>query len=552
MSATGTQPRLPGVIQYKVSTIRGGTYDVVVVGAGHHGLTCAAFLAKAGKRVLVLESRSVVGGMCWTREMDGAPGYQVNPCALEVLLMGAKPSVIDQLQLEKYGLDFVYPKILTTGLFPDGAHVTFFKDRTKTVENLKYFSQRDAVQYGRLVDGITWALKAAMPYLMGPASRPSLGALYDILKVLLRGRKEVARGARILLSPMKTVLDEYFESDQVKVALGNYSLANFGLMTDAGSAAYLTILTGAHEFGVRRPRGGSGQLTRALAACVVDHGGEIRLNAHVAKIKVTNGRASGVFLRDGEEIGATQVVAATDPVVLATKLLDGDVLPQSTHEQIRGLKPTINPINVFKADIALSRSPKFTGLGHGDIDRDLVSALSMCQSMDAFHRSERACARGEYDDDNIPMTNYIPSIVDRSLVPEGSNGDYLYLYASNAPQDLSGGRRWETEAEAFLKKCLRIFDGYAPGTSDSVIDVYMTPPTEFAPRYNGNNGNYAQVGMGSPSQLGPWRPIPDFSGNKTPIDGLWHASSGSHPIPYINGWAGRTVAKEILRVRHKP
>jgi beta-carotene ketolase (CrtO type) len=323
-------------------------------------------------------------------------------------------------------------------------------------------------------------------------------------------------------------------------------------MSDAGSAAYLTILTGAHEFGVRRPRGGSGQLTRALAACVVDHGGQIRVGAHVTSIAVKNGRAVGVILRDGEEVAARVVVAATDPVVLATQLLEQGVLPQSTHDQIRGLKTTINPINVFKADIALSRMPKFSGLGHGNIDRDLVSALSLCPSMEAFHRSERACSRGEYEDDNIPMTNYIPSIVDRSLVPESSGGDYLYLYASNAPQELSGGRTWETEAPVFLKKCLSIFDRYAPGTSESVLDAYITPPTEFARRYNGNNGNYAQVGMGSPNQLGPWRPIPDFSGNKTPVDGLWHASSGSHPIPYINGWAGRTVAREILRSAGRP
>ena len=431
MNAPDHRPPLLGVIQYQTTETSSGTYDAIIVGAGHHGLTCAAFLAKAGKRVLVLESRDVVGGMCWTREMDHAPGYQVSPCALELLLMGAAPSIVDQLNLAKYGLKFVYPKILTTGLFPGGKHVTFFKERALTVENLRHFSPRDAVRYGELVDGITWALKAAMPYLTGPATRPRPGAVLDILKVLMKGRKEVARGAHILMSSMESVLDEYFESEQVKIALGNYSLANFGLMSDPGSGAYLTILTGAHEFGVRRPVGGSGQLTRALAACINDYGGEVRVHAPVAEIQVSNGRAVGVVLKSGEEIKAKQVIAATDPVVLATKLLDPKNLPQSTHDQIRGLKKMIPPINVFKADIALSRPPKFSGLGHGDIDRDLVSCLSMCQSMEAFHRSERMCGMGTYEDDNLPMTNYIPSIVDRSLIPEGSNGDTLYLYASN-------------------------------------------------------------------------------------------------------------------------
>ena len=545
MSTTAERPALPGVIPYAVTQTSSGSYDVIVVGGGHHGLTAAAFLAKAGKRVLVIEAREVVGGMCWTKEMDGAPGYQVNPCALEVLLLGAQPSIVDQLDLYKYGLEYVYPNVLTTGLFPDGKHVTFFKDRAKTVENLKYFSPRDAVRYGELVDGITWALKAAMPYFMGPAFRPRPGAIWEIIKILLKGRRQVARGARVLLASMQSALDEYFESDQVKIALGNYSLANFGLMSDAGGGAYLTILTGAHEFGVRRPKGGSGQLTRALAACVVDHGGEIRVNTRVAEIKVSNGRTTGVALQSGEEISAKQVIAATDPVVLATKLLAASSLPASTHEQIRGLMPTINPINVFKADIALSRPLNFSGMGHQHLERHHFEGLSLCQSMADFHRSEQLCTRGDYDPSNMPQTNYVPSIVDPTLVPAG--GEYLYLYASNSPQELSGGRTWETHAQTYLMECLKVFEQYAPGTIASVVDAYITTPPEFARRYNGNNGNYAQVGMGSPTQMGPWRPIPDFAGNKTPIDGLWHASSGSFPIPYLNGWAGRTVAGEVLR-----
>ncbi len=551
MTIMETHPPGSGLIQYQTVDKCRQEYDVIVVGGGHHGLTSAAFLAKSGKSVLVLEARDTVGGMCWTREMDNAPGFRVSPCALELLLLGASPSIVDQLELHKYGLKFVYPQILTTGLFPGGAYITFYKDRAKTEANLKHFSKRDALRYGELVDCITWALKAAMPYLMGPATRPRPGAVWEILKILLKGRKGVANGARILMSSMEAVLDEYFESEEVKIALGNYSLANFGLMSDPGSAAYLTILTGAHEFGVRRPLGGSGQFPRSLAACIVAHGGDIKVNAMVDKIKVQNGRAVGVALQSGEEISAKQVIAATDPVILGTKLLNRSDLPDSTHSQLQALKTTIPPINVFKADVVLRELPKFSGFGHDDIDIELLGALSMCQSFDSFNRSTRMCAMGDYEPGNIPMTNYIPSIVDRTLVPPGSRGETLYLYASNTPQELSDGRTWEQEADNFFKTCMEMFDIYAPGTSDLVEDVFLTPPTEFAKRYNNYNGNYSHVGMASPTQLGPWRPIPDFGSNKTPVDALWHAGTGSHPIPYLNGWAGRTVASEVLRAMKK-
>ena len=551
MPATLSHPPEANFIPYQTVDRSTGHYDAIVVGAGHHGLISAAFLARAGKRVLVLESRDVIGGMCWTREMDNAPGFRANPCSMEILLMGASPSIIDQLELEKYGLRFVYPTTLISGLFPDGRHVTFYKDIERTVAHFRSFSNRDAESYRELVEGVTWALKAAMPYLMGPASKPRPGALYEILKVLLKGRKEVARGARILMSPMDSILDEYFETEAVKVALGGFCLANFKSISDMGSGAYLSILTGAHEFGLRRPLGGTGQLSRSIAACINDHGGEIRVNAPVDKIIVQNGRAKGVALASGEEIYASQVIANVDPIILGTRLLDASDLPRSTTMQLNALKGRITPINVFKVDIALSARPRFSGMGHENLDPEILAALVLCQNMADWYRSEALSLAGSYDPSNMPITLYLPSIFDRALVPPGSDGEYLYLYVGNSPYAFKDGRDWASHKDAYFKNCLSTLETYAPGISGLVKDVAITAPSEFEQRYNNFCGNYAQVGMGSPTELGPWRPIPDFGSNKTPIAALWHASAGSHGVPYLNGWAGRTVAGEVIKALNK-
>ena len=535
-------------VQYRTVNKNSSEYDVLIVGAGHHGLTAAAFLAKAGKKVLVIEARDVVGGMCWSMDMKGAPGYRVNPCALEILLMGASPSIIDQLDLKKYGLKFVYPTTLISGLFEGGRRATFYKDLERTAAHFEQqFSKEDADGYRKMVSHITWALKAAMPYLMGPASRPSVGALWEILKTLLKSRKEVAAGARILMSSMDAMLHEYFKSEEIKIALGGFCLANFTSMSELGSGAYLSILTGAHEFGLRRPMGGSGQLTRAIAACVNDHGGDIRVSTPVEKIIVRNGRATGVALNTGEEISAKHVIAATDPLVLGNRLLDASDLPDTTHRQLKALDGTIAPINVFKIDLALRERPIFSGFGHEDADPEVLAALVLCQNMKDWYRSESACSAGTYDPGNMPLTTYFPSIFDRTMVPDGSEGETMYVYAVNTPYKFSDERTWESHSEKFVENCISTLETYAPGISSLIEDSFTTCPDQFEKRYNNYKGNYAQVGMASPTQLGPWRPIPDFANNKTPIDCLWNASAGSHPVPYLNGWAGRTVAGEILK-----
>ncbi|WP_019873433.1 phytoene desaturase family protein [Sporichthya polymorpha] len=539
---------LPGVIRYQVATTSSGTYDAIIVGGGHNGLVAAAFLAKAGRRVLVLEAREVVGGLCWSREMTNAPGYQVSPCSLEFLLTGVKPSVIDQLNLAKYGLKWVYPTTLTTGLFPDGSYMPFYKDLSKTVEHIRRFSRRDAVKYEQLVGQITATLSAAMPYFQGHPFRVRPAMLAQTMKHLAKGRKDVARGARVFLNSIESVLEENFEREEVKAPLGTYSLASWGPIAEPGSGVYMAVLTGIHQWGVRRPMGGSGQFTRALAACVVDHGGEIRVATPVRQIQVRGGRATGVELTNGEVIAAKQVIGAVDPYTLIERLVDPKEIPDDTHGEMRGMQVSRHGVYIFKSDMALSGRPTFPKL-KGEVDDEVMSTLTLCPTLEHLRRSAYLGMTGDYDD-NIPLTTIVPSISDRSLVPPGSGGDTLYMYAFNTPIKLSGGRDWETESELYVKRAMAVFDSYAPGTSDMVLDRYDTSPPEFESRYHVYKGNYSHADL-SLAQLGPWRPTPSLAAYRTPVKGLWHSGSGAFPMSYLSGWPGRNTAREVDRALAK-
>lgn len=519
-------------------------HDVIVVGAGHNGLTCAAYLARAGKRVLVLEARDVVGGLAWTMEMPNAPGFKVNPCSVEFLLTGVEPSVDHELQLEKHGLQWVYPDTLLTWLGPDGQVMPIWKDRNRLVEEIKRYSHKDARRYGQLCDEITATLKTALPYLQGHPIRVRPSALAEMLVRAAKGRSQVARGARVMLSSIEQVCEEYFDRDEIKVPVATYSLASFAPPWEPGTGLHLSLIAGLHEWGVRHPVGGTGAFTQALARCVEAHGGTVLTNAKVKEILTSRGQARGVTLEDGRSFSASEVVAATDPVTLITKLLDPGVVPDQTKDEIRGLQNLHSNIYTLKVDAALDRRLTFGRYQEGR-SPEALSAITICPDMEYLRRSAHAAVNGEFTHE-IPIQHITSSIYDRTLVPEGSDGDTLYLYAFNAPVELSGGRTWDDEKDHYVKLMLDNFAQYAPDVADAILDIHITTPPDFESRYHIARGNYEHVDC-SLAQMGPARPVPSLAAWKTPVKGLWHTGAGAFPMAFLSGWPGRSSAREILR-----
>jgi beta-carotene ketolase (CrtO type) len=518
-------------------------YDAVVVGAGHNGLTCAGFLAQAGKRVLVLEANDNVGGLCFTMDMPNAPGYRVSPASVEFVLPSVHPRVEDQLNLASHGLRWVVPDALTTWLGPDGASVGFYQDIERTKREIARYSRKDAQRYGELVECLTDAMMTIMPYMQGHPWRVRPATIAKMLKNAAKGRNNLARGVRALMGSIDGVMDEWFEREEVKAPIAAYSAGTFGPITETGTGFHLTFLTGIHAWGVRRPVGGSGAFTQALAAAVRHHKGEIRTNARVARIKTRDGVAQGVVLESGEEILAKDVICAVDPTTLLTKLVDPADLPQRTHDEINALQVGRYNVLYFDVELALSARPTFPA--YPDRDDNYLSTLMLCPTMDYMRRSTLDGMTGTFTIE-IPMATLSSSVYDRSLVPEGSTGETLKFYAFNTPIELADGRDWEDEKEKYFQNAMDHFELYAPRTRDLVIDAHLTAPPDFEQRYNVYGGNYEHADL-TLAQLGPTRPIPSLAGWKTPVDHLWHSGAGSFPMAYVSGWPGRGTAQTLLR-----
>lgn len=520
-------------------------YDVIVVGAGHNGLTCAAFLAKAGKRVVVLEARDVVGGLCFTMEMPNAPGFHVSPAGVEFVLPSVKPSVVDQLDLAGHGLRWVKPTALTTWLGPDGASVCFYQDLERTKQQIARYSHRDAERYEQLVQVITDTMLTVMPYFQGHPWRVRPGTVWEVLKRAAKGRRSLAQGARVLLGSIDAVMDEWFEREEVKAPIASYCAGTLGPITETGTGFHLSFLTAIHHWGVRRPVGGSGAFTQALASAVKGYGGEIRTSARVNRILTADGTAHGVVLDDGEVIKAADVVCAVDPTTLLTKLVDAADLPREALDQVRALQVSRYNVLYFDAELALSGRPRFPQ--YPDRDDEYLSTLMLCPTMEYMRRSTLEGMTGTFGDE-IPMATLMPSIYDRTLVPPGSTGETFKIYAFNTPLTLSGGRSWDDEKQTYFERIMDHYELYAPGTRELVLDVHLTAPPDFESRYFVHGGNYEHADL-TLSQLGPGRPIPALAGYRTPVHNLWHSGAGAFPMAYISGWPGRNTANTLLRAR---
>lgn len=519
-------------------------YDMILVGGGHNGLACTAFLARAGKSVLVLEAEPVVGGFATTQElMPEAPGFKSMPYAIDLFSAMIPRSVVDDLDLKRYGFRAIATDPYCTYLGPDGSSIAQWRDLDRTAAEIARYSRRDAERYRDFAGILGDMWHVMLPYLQGHPTHAAPLSIAEVARRAARARKSLAPAMRIVVSSPQAVLDEWFERDEVKIILGTWAAATGGASLDVpGSAVGMAKAVLSHRWGCYRAVGGMGAFSQALAASATAAGAEIRTSSPVEQVIVRDGAAVGVALPDGREFYAAEIIGAIDPARLFTDLVDPSLLPRVTREELRAMQIAGRNTTSFTGHAALSERPTLPLHGR---EEELLNAgyMILCPSYAAIDRALRDAEAGRVGQD-IPVWMSLPSVADRTLVPEGSSGESLYFMLPVCPFDLADGRDWAAEKHDHHRRVMDIIGTYAKGVQSSIIATHAISPHDMARIATKGHAAHIDSTLG---QLGRWRPTPSLSGYATPIKHLWHTSAGSHPIPSVTGWAGRTAARTILK-----
>jgi beta-carotene ketolase (CrtO type) len=521
-------------------------YDVVVIGAGHNGLACGAYLAKAGRRVLILEERSIVGGFATTEEtVAAAPGFKFNPAAMDMATGNIPPCVVDDLDLARHGLRWLSPDPFYSFIDPDGSSIAFWRDYRRTCVEISAFSARDAENYAALTEILRDFWVVISPYMMDHPRRPSMTTIWKVLTRAISRRKHLSRALRVLMSAPGPVLDEWFESPQLRTALACFAIGGVVPLDEPMAGLIMSVMALQHQWGVRRPVGGIGQFTQALAQDVIARGGDIRTSSPVTALIASQGRVIGVATDTGEEIHARRVIGAIDPTTLFLKLAPSDLVPAQVRTELRALGVYRNNFASFRSDVALRETPRLI-VAPQRCRELLPSSMMFAQSIDAVRRTSNAIFGGEIAMPRIPVWVSAPSAIDRTLVPPASPGEGLYVFVPAVPFRLRDGMRWNEVRDVVLKDTLDTFEQFAPGVTASIIGCAARSPDDLRAYSNVYQGHLFHADM-SAAQMGPWRPTPSLSGYRSPVAGLWHTAAGAHPMGTICAWPGRTAAHTLLR-----
>jgi len=524
----------------------GQNYDVIVIGGGHNGLVNAAYLAKAGKKVLVLERRGVLGGSAVTEEIF--PGFQFSECSYVVSLL--RPEIIRELDLPRHGLE-ILPLDGTFSPMPNGDHLWRVNDHAKTQREIRRHSRMDAEAYDEFSKMMTPMCRFVKPILsMIPPDPTSLNPR-DLRKLYFLGRRlqQLSSDERYTLIQLMTMsaadfLDQWFETDVLKATMSASGIIGTFLGIRSPGTAYVLLhhymgeIDGAfRSWGFSR--GGTGAISLAIAAAAREAGVEIRTNAPVAKIIVKNGRACGVALPSGEEISATLVSSSVDPHLTFEKFLEPNELPSEFLEDVRRYKFRGSS---GKVNMALDALPDFKCIpGPGP---HLRGAISISPGMEYMERAYDDAKYGRYS--RRPYIDMvIPSLTDPSVAPPGKH--VLSCFVQYAPYKLAASEgTWDEQREKFGDTVVDTIAEHAPNLKSIIRGRQVLTPLDLEREFGLTQGNIFQ-GELSLEQLFFLRPAPGWAYYKTPIDNLYMCGSATHPGGGIMGAPGRIASQVILR-----
>ncbi len=534
-------------------------YDVVIIGAGHNGLVCAAYLLKAGYSVLLLESRSIPGGGATTEELMPleAPGFKFNPCAINHLFIFLGP-VIQELELQKYGLEYLECDPVAFCPHPDGKYFLGHKSVEKTCAEIARYSERDAQKYAEYIEFWQRFIKAVTPFFnAAPKSIVDIVGSYGFKNLpdlfsILGGTNTTLDLIRTLLSSPIDNINEYFDSEFLKAPLARLSAELSSPPSQKAMSFGAMMMAMRHNPGMARPRGGTGALTKALVNCVTSLGGVILTEQKVEKVLVDNDKAVGVRVAGGKEYRANKgVISSIDAKRLFLQLMDASDVDSADSNLRERLDRRIvnNNETILKIDCALSEPLRFEH--HEHKDEYLIGSILIADSMNHVEQAHSEITLGKIPDEDPSMYLVMPTGLDPSMAPEGKHTLWIEFFA---PYQIAGcegtglkGTGWTDElknkvADRVIEKLAQ----YSPNLKHSIIARHVESPAELGDRLGSYGGNYYHIDM-TLEQMLCFRPLPEIANYKTPIENLYLTGAGTHPGGSISGLPGRNCARMFLQ-----
>ena len=534
-------------------------YDAIVIGGGHNGLVAAAYLAKHGARTVVLEKRHKTGGAADTSEPwpDELPGVKVNTLSYTMSLM--PPSLRRDLQLERFGF-----KLLPLGQgylpMPGGGSIVQSDDDAKTYESIARLSKHDADAYGPFYEWIGRIADIMGPLLM--QTPPNLGSkkpkdIKDVAQLGWALRKQVdqqtvADITRLFTMSATDLLDRWFESPQMMGFMAVNGIIGTWAGPDAPGTAYVMMHHSVGDIGDGEVaawgfmEGGMGAVAKACEDSARFFGAEIRVNAPVATIQTTGGRARGVTLENGEELLAPVIVTSCHPKITFLQQLDTNDLPDAFVHDIEHWKTRSGTV---KVNLAIDRLPTFTADPEFDpeIHGGAIQLLDDGDQLEEAFQDARfgQAARRPFSDTEIP------SVVDTTLTPEGSNVHTVSMFTQWVPADWADDEDdHAAELDAYADRLIERFDLIAPGFKDSVLARQVIGPKQMQQEWDLIGGNIFH-GELTVDQLFHMRPAVGYADYRSPIAGLYQASSATHAGGGVTGLPGHHAVREILQDKKK-
>ncbi len=512
----------------------GSRYDAIVIGSGHNGLIAAGYLAKAGKRVLVLERRSIIGGATVTEELF--PGYRLSTCSYVCNLL--LPEVIEDLELVRHGYDVrpFDPQYFVP--FPDGRYFMSFLDGKKTREQIAKFSRRDVDGYGAYWAMWDRILERMRPLLLQPAPT------WDQIEARFSGPQGQEDWRTLTRKSIAELLDEYFESEEIKAPLstGGVIGVNAGPLTPGTAYVkyhHLIGSIGGTQGAWGFVRGGMGAIPTALARFGREHGVDIATDSEVAEIDIQDGSAKGVRTVDGRRFSADIILSNADPTRTFLGMVGEARLPAEFAAGVKRIKVKGSVVKVL---MALGELPNFTALPGTTVGPQHTGGIVINPSVDYLETAWDDCKRG-YPSRRPFMDCYIQTATEDGLTPPGKHT--MSAFVQYAPYDLAEGT-WDERRAEIGANIIDTLAMFAPNLPDAIehMEVLGAPDIERIIGITGGNIFHGEI---LPDQMFGYRPVPGYSDYRTPVDRLYLCGSGAWPGGAVFGAPGRNCAIEALR-----